>query len=64
MKYVKYAIMFLLLLGICVIAPAATRDIGAVQLEGSATDIGAVQEPVAAEASIVPIIIQVRRRRG
>lgn len=47
MKYIKYAVILFVLLGICMIAPAASWDIGAVQLEGGATDIGAVQESAA-----------------
>lgn len=57
MKYIKYAVMILILLSICVIVPAASWDIGAVQLEGGATDIGAVQESAAIGAPSGQVIM-------
>ena len=44
----KIILIVIILLGLCVIAPAASWDIGAVQLEGGATDIGATQAAAAA----------------
>lgn len=41
-------IIIIVLMALCVVTQAASWDIGAVQLEGSATDIGSVQAAAAA----------------
>jgi len=57
MKKIKVIVIMLILFAICVSAPAANWDIGAVQKESSATDIGAVQESVAVGATGSQVII-------
>ena len=58
MKWIKYVVVLVILLFASDISPAASWDIGAVQLEGIATDIGAVQESAAAigAAQVISII--------
>lgn len=60
MRLIKYIIVFVVLFFASDISPAASWDIGAVQLEGSATDIGAVQASAAIGAGGQVIFVNIK----